>query len=179
MGTMSLVHRYYDPVTSQFLSVDPLADVTGTPYAFTGGDPVNGSDPAGLSGDAKAIETYNQEHSCKGRYAHAQGCGQRWYQSGSLPTTVDVASIALCVGTGIGCVAGAGLSTTAHELHDMVNHCSASTKAADGFFGVFSICLAGVSRIGERAIEDLIGARSVFRAHQAVPGALASNATSC
>lgn len=42
------VHRYYDPTTGQFLSVDPLADMTGTPYAFTGGDPVNGSDPAGL-----------------------------------------------------------------------------------------------------------------------------------
>jgi uncharacterized protein RhaS with RHS repeats len=44
----SRVHRYYDPVTSQFLSVDPLVDSTGTPYAFTGGDPVNGSDPSGL-----------------------------------------------------------------------------------------------------------------------------------
>jgi len=44
-----VVHRYYDPVTEQFLSVDPLVDVTGTPYAFTGGDPVNGSDPTGLN----------------------------------------------------------------------------------------------------------------------------------
>jgi len=41
-------HRYYDPVTSQFVSVDPLVDETGTPYAFTEGDPVNGSDPGGL-----------------------------------------------------------------------------------------------------------------------------------
>jgi len=28
--------------------VDPLVDVTGTPYAFTDGDPVNGTDPLGL-----------------------------------------------------------------------------------------------------------------------------------
>jgi hypothetical protein len=28
--------------------VDPLVDETGTPYVFTGGDPVNGSDPGGL-----------------------------------------------------------------------------------------------------------------------------------
>ncbi len=47
-GLLYLVHRYYDPATEQFLSVDPLADETGTPYAFTGGDPVNGSDPSGL-----------------------------------------------------------------------------------------------------------------------------------
>ena len=43
-----LVHRYYDPATEQFLSVDPLVDLTGTPYAFTAGDPINGVDPSGL-----------------------------------------------------------------------------------------------------------------------------------
>jgi hypothetical protein len=40
--------RYYDPATEQFLSVDPLVDETGTPYAFTDGDPVNEADPSGL-----------------------------------------------------------------------------------------------------------------------------------
>ena len=44
----SLIGRYYDPATEQFLSVDPLVNETGTPYAFTDGDPVNGSDPSGL-----------------------------------------------------------------------------------------------------------------------------------
>jgi RHS repeat-associated protein len=47
-GLDYLVHRYYDTATGQFVSVDPLVDATGTPYAFTGGDPVNGSDPLGL-----------------------------------------------------------------------------------------------------------------------------------
>jgi len=47
-GLVYLVNRYYDPGTEQFLSIDPLADETGTPYAFTGGDPVNGTDPDGL-----------------------------------------------------------------------------------------------------------------------------------
>jgi len=45
----SPVHRYYDPVTEQFVSVDPLVDATGTPYAYAGGDPVNGADPSGLA----------------------------------------------------------------------------------------------------------------------------------
>ena len=47
-GLIYLVNRYYDPYTGQFLSVDPLVAITGEPYAYVGGDPVNGSDPLGL-----------------------------------------------------------------------------------------------------------------------------------
>jgi hypothetical protein len=43
----SLVGRYYDPATGQFISVDPDLASTGQPYSFAGGDPVNGSDPNG------------------------------------------------------------------------------------------------------------------------------------
>lgn len=41
--------RYYDPATAQFLTQDPLQSITGTPYAYAGDDPVNASDPTGLS----------------------------------------------------------------------------------------------------------------------------------
>ena len=41
--------RYYDPSTDQFLSVDPDLAETGQPYAFTGDDPLNATDPMGLS----------------------------------------------------------------------------------------------------------------------------------
>ena len=43
----SLVGRYYDPGTGQFLSVDPDVAETGQPYAYTGDDPVNAVDPLG------------------------------------------------------------------------------------------------------------------------------------
>jgi hypothetical protein len=43
----SLFGRYYDPSTDQFLSVDPDVAETGQPYAYTGDDPVNGTDPLG------------------------------------------------------------------------------------------------------------------------------------
>lgn len=45
-------HRYYDPSTDQFLSVDPLVSITHQPYSFANNDPVNLSDP---SGDASGI----------------------------------------------------------------------------------------------------------------------------
>ena len=44
------VHRYYDPATDQFLSVDPAVMQTGQPYAFAGNDPLNATDPTGLKG---------------------------------------------------------------------------------------------------------------------------------
>ncbi len=49
-GFQYLRARYYDPATGQFLSRDPLAAITGSPYGYTGGDPLNGTDPAGLWG---------------------------------------------------------------------------------------------------------------------------------
>jgi RHS repeat-associated protein len=43
----ALVNRYYDPGTGQFLSVDPLVDETDQAYGYTGGDPVDETDPTG------------------------------------------------------------------------------------------------------------------------------------
>jgi RHS repeat-associated protein len=40
--------RTYDPATAQFLSVDPLAPITGEPYTDTYGNPVSAVDPTGL-----------------------------------------------------------------------------------------------------------------------------------
>jgi RHS repeat-associated protein len=50
-GLIYLIGRYYDPSTDQFMSVDPLVSVTGQPYAFTGDNPLNKTDPLGLSGN--------------------------------------------------------------------------------------------------------------------------------
>jgi len=42
------VGRYYDPATAQFLSVDPLVNVTGARYTYAGDNPLDGTDPTGL-----------------------------------------------------------------------------------------------------------------------------------
>jgi RHS repeat-associated protein len=39
--------RYYDPSTAQFLTRDPLEDITGQPYSYAGDDPIDNGDPSG------------------------------------------------------------------------------------------------------------------------------------
>jgi hypothetical protein len=48
--TGSPLDRYYDPSSDEFLSIDPLVAETGQPYAFTGDDPLNTTDPLGQDG---------------------------------------------------------------------------------------------------------------------------------
>ena len=43
--------RYYDPKTSIFLSVDPLAEKTMTPYAYTNNNLINLIDPTGMKSE--------------------------------------------------------------------------------------------------------------------------------
>jgi RHS repeat-associated protein len=42
-------NRYYDPVTAQFLTIDPAVSQTQTPYIYINDNPVNGKDPDGLA----------------------------------------------------------------------------------------------------------------------------------
>lgn len=44
----SMINRYYDPSTDQFLSIDPDVAETDQPYAFVNDDPLNASDATGL-----------------------------------------------------------------------------------------------------------------------------------
>jgi hypothetical protein len=43
-----VVDRYYDPVTGQFLSLDPKIEETGQAYLYAGDDPTDNVDPNGL-----------------------------------------------------------------------------------------------------------------------------------
>jgi RHS repeat-associated protein len=46
-GLVYLRARYYDPATAQFLTVDPLINITHTPYSYVDDSPLSGSDPSG------------------------------------------------------------------------------------------------------------------------------------
>ncbi len=47
-GLVYMRARVYDPATAQFMSVDPLADMTRLPYAYAADNPLNLNDPSGL-----------------------------------------------------------------------------------------------------------------------------------
>ena len=44
----TVLARYYDPATAQFLTVDPRVATTLSPYGYVAGNPLNASDPLGL-----------------------------------------------------------------------------------------------------------------------------------
>ncbi|WP_433298897.1 RHS repeat-associated core domain-containing protein [Actinoplanes sp. CA-030573] len=48
-GLVYLRARYYDPATTEFLTVDPLVDTTRQPYLYSGDNPLNYTDPTGRS----------------------------------------------------------------------------------------------------------------------------------
>lgn len=47
-GLIYLINRYYDPTTGQFLSMDPLVDITQSAYGYVEDNPLNAIDPNGL-----------------------------------------------------------------------------------------------------------------------------------
>jgi hypothetical protein len=63
----SIINRYYDPTTDQFLSIDPDVATTEQPYVFTNDDPLNAEDPLGLKPAPKALSeqaTANDQKGC-------------------------------------------------------------------------------------------------------------------
>ena len=56
-GFLYLRGRYYDPVTTQFLSRDPFVAKTRSPYAYALDNPVNFSDPQGLDVCSAYVES--------------------------------------------------------------------------------------------------------------------------
>lgn len=93
-GLQYLRARYYDPSTDQFLTVDPLAGVTGEVYAYANGDPIDLTDPSGLFcfGPIPVPRTGDSLTSCGSRPGHALGSALRLGRTG-LHYILDLAAV--------------------------------------------------------------------------------------
>ncbi|HLX88399.1 MAG TPA: RHS repeat-associated core domain-containing protein, partial [Acidimicrobiales bacterium] len=63
-GLDYLVNRWYDPVTAQFVSIDPAVSETHQLYSFMSDDPVNGTDPLGLCASPDKFNYGTTYNSC-------------------------------------------------------------------------------------------------------------------
>ena len=110
----SSVNRYYDPSTDQFLSVDPAVATTGQPYAFTGDDPLNMTDPLGDTAGpprppkAACANQGRNKNTCIKKMTKQQKCGRLGCADAKLApkSRKEALGVALFVGT-------AGLGTAA------------------------------------------------------------------
>ncbi len=84
-GLQYLQARYYDPSTSQFLTRDPLVSMTGQPYAYTGNNPLNATDPSGQL-CVFGVHVPGTLNDCPGS---GQGAGSAARGSERLPARVD------------------------------------------------------------------------------------------
>lgn len=75
-GLIYLIHRYYDPQSGQFLSVDPMVSQTVEPFAYADGNPVSKTDPSGLTFPGGGGNTAFSLHCGHGWYFFCDGDGE-------------------------------------------------------------------------------------------------------
>jgi RHS repeat-associated protein len=86
-GLLYLQHRYYDPATAQFTSVDSLVDSTNQAYNYALDDPINATDPMGLA----CWQVWRE--SCRAEDV----AGFESWVSDNAPTLIDAAVTAACL----------------------------------------------------------------------------------
>jgi RHS repeat-associated protein len=87
-GLYNLRARIYDPVSGQFLTRDPLAAMTRDAYGYTGGNPLNATDPTGLF----CIGGKNPNGSCRGSGA-VKKAGEVAKEVGGRAVDVTMATV--------------------------------------------------------------------------------------
>ena len=164
------VNRYYDPSTDQFLSVDPDVAETGQPYAFTGDDPLNETDPLGLisQGNVNYLLSTNKHrkfcaahpgitgHSCGGLLHAIAGSLDKArhfvavHRTGELQILGAVAAVTAIVATGGAAAlaetaAGSVLDTTATVSSFVAGAADAPGCASDSGTAQVTSCIGAVS----------------------------------
>jgi hypothetical protein len=157
------VGRYYDPSTAQFLSVDPKVMETGQPYAFTGDDPLNATDPLGLSsvyfllnrfghvyyvGRSKRTPTREQEHAASGKIA--SGSSMRVLDTENLSKTQAAGTEQLLIET-------FGMRKNGGVLSNRRNEVANPSKSANYTYDSATVAGATVFRNNVDALKQTEG----------------------
>jgi RHS repeat-associated protein len=109
-GLVYLVHRYYDPLVGQFISVDSLLNQTNTPYTYAANDPVERQDPLGMNSVGFCLGAGGVAPWPGTPIASAGGFGQFCLaRTTNTPTGNDDVGFYWSSGTERGTAAGAGL----------------------------------------------------------------------
>jgi len=114
-GLYYLWHRYYDPGTTRFLTLDPTFLLTAQTYTYCGGNPTTLADPTGLASWSGALDWVNENlnpvYLAINGYANAVSAalnGKSWWTSFSygMQGALGVADTALIATGGAGFVGG-------------------------------------------------------------------------
>jgi RHS repeat-associated protein len=96
-GFYYLRNRWYDPVTAQFLTIDPAVTQTQAPYTYTSDNPLNATDPSGLmleGVDGGAVAAIQNPTSvwgpdCSGMLAKFGACPSQSGAAGTCPEQIE------------------------------------------------------------------------------------------
>lgn len=112
-GLLVGTHRYYDPTTATWLSVDPLVTNTMQPYQYVAGNPLNATDPLGLGiaiytdpNGGAIIDTGADPLVTGGPYINVQGNNNDGWLIDGVSSALDDLSGAGCTLTGDGNLIG-------------------------------------------------------------------------
>lgn len=166
-GFQYLRNRYYDPSTGQFLTRDPLFEITRSAFSFGLNDPIDVVDPSGLWCIRK-----NADGSCWGHsvfHAVAVGAGVIGLGVGVAALTVGtggLGTVAL-IGLGVG-VVGAGAGCVEEPGFTFGCAVGIATSVGDIGFAVKPVA-EGISG-GYDVLMNSLGLSASFAGGEARPG---------
>ncbi len=152
-GPTCSINRYYDPSTDSFISVDPDVQSTYQPYVFVNDDPLNGTDPLGLSGQEILNEAGQApcQGACPSMFTQI---ADHWRGITKVVNTVATVAAAVACGASVAC--GATLGAVLAGSYYAEGH--AGTKsfslAALAEITGFGLATGGVGAYGSGLVES-------------------------
>jgi RHS repeat-associated protein len=151
-GLIHAINRYYDPVTGQYLTTDPLVSFTNSAYGYTDNNPLNGTDRHSLL--CLSLHCLQNDVGAAGSAVGQFSVATGKFVVAHRGAIANVVAGAVCVGTvGTGCLVAAGVAAGVNAEQRAQNGGSAGTVA----FSVFKSAAFAVPGITEFAAEETAG----------------------